>query len=60
MSQKDYVKLAAAFARIRPLAAEPIGRAQWLECIDSIASTLAADNPRFDPKRFARACTGGA
>lgn len=69
MTRKDYVALAEALRRVKPLV--PIdtaeGRIQyalafqrdlWEATVESVQMTLAADNPRFDADRFRTACRG--
>lgn len=58
MTRKDYITLAAAFVRCRPLAIDaPLPAAsQWLTDVGSIARALHADNPLFDQARFIDAC----
>lgn len=63
MTRKDYIELAAAFRRSRPLEmGAPEKRndaaAQWLRDVGSIARSLAAENPKFDQGRFIDACMG--
>ena len=53
MTRKDYVK----FAAMLKLERETYGNIVELGLIiDSIADIFAADNPRFDRERFAKAC----
>jgi hypothetical protein len=59
MSAKDYILLAAAFARTRIVPDNDddfIQRSQWNDDVDEIALVLKADNPRFDVARFNAAC----
>lgn len=63
MTRKDYVELAAAFRRSRPLemgtpAKRTASASQWLSDVGSIARSLAAENPKFDQARFIDACMG--
>lgn len=59
MTEKDYIKLAAALARIKPHATY-VGSAMyfWGETVEAIARVLEADNPRFDRQRFYAATEG--
>ena len=63
MTRKDYVLIADAMRRSRPLATTEAGRklcAAELEtfrlCCDQLAAMLAGDNARFDRSRFLKAC----
>lgn len=65
MTRKDYVALARAFYRSRPIDvgqrsadAAQASLATWLESVEYVSHVLAADNPRFDRARFERACMG--
>lgn len=59
LTRKHYVMLAKAL-----WSAEPNRRRHdqaedtWLDCVESIATYLAADNPRFDRARFIQAAQG--
>lgn len=65
MTRKDYVLIAAALARTRPIEAAyaahidlSVYRAQsvqWTLDRDSIAVALSDDNAAFDPDRFVKA-----
>lgn len=53
MTRKDYEKLAAAMKHCKPEShVDPIADYQWQADVQAIAGVLAADNPRFDRKRF--------
>lgn len=61
MTRKDYVVLATALAKTRPLNIQtaPLDSPaikQWGEDVRFIAAALAQDNPRFDRQRFIDAC----
>jgi hypothetical protein len=56
MTRKDYIALAAALVRSRPLVEKGAARDQWLRDVGSIARALAEDNSRFDQARFVDAC----
>lgn len=64
MTRKDYVALAEALSLTEPsksVDSQGVITPQWhvwLVTVDSIANTLAADNPRFDRDRFLKACQG--
>jgi hypothetical protein len=54
MTRKDYVRIAAILSDARTInlfSAETVDR-----LVEHFARMLAADNPRFDPDRFAAAC----
>lgn len=57
MTRKDYVKLAAAFQRVRPPKGYPysIQILAWEQARASIMQTLDEDNPRFNRERFIKA-----
>jgi hypothetical protein len=56
MTRRDYVSIASTLRRSQPFADEPHHLDQWVTDVRAIADTLAADNPRFDRKRFYAAC----
>ncbi len=61
MTRKDYVAIAAAFAKSGTVAftGAPLtgaALAQWQYDIACIADVFAADNARFDRARFIAAC----
>jgi len=62
MTRKDYILIADTLVRIRPLmdlGSSIVGDGAWEvwnDACEAIASALASDNPRFDRKRFLRAC----
>ena len=61
MTRKDYIVIAAAlkFTKPEPLAGLPVEAAitnTWENTVSCVASALARDNVRFDPKRFLVAC----
>ena len=55
MTRKDYVAIAAALNAVNDPA-----DGNWAAAVsavaEAIADTMAADNPRFDRKRFLDAC----
>lgn len=57
MTRKDYVKLAAALASVRPVGVPNYPKFyRWDLVVAAIGDTLADDNPRFDRARFVEAC----
>lgn len=56
MTAKDYVAIAKAFAETKPYVLDSEEAYQWYTDTDAIADVFAADNSRFDHKRFLRAC----
>lgn len=76
MTRKDYINIAAAIVatqeRIKEHLADPASRSSVVKMqMDAqlrgvrraaahICNTLAADNPRFDPAQFLKACGYGA
>ena len=61
MTRKDYVLIAAALAEARRQIPETGAHATWEFVANSTAArvlaiSLAQDNPRFDRKRFLKAC----
>ena len=64
MTRKDYVAIARAFHECKPLdngtGARYLGeRETWEACMMEVANVFAADNARFDVKRFFGACQNG-
>ena len=57
MTRKDYVLLAAAFNRVKPVGTRE--RGCWNNCIAEVAEALKEENPRFDKERFFKACING-
>lgn len=58
MTKKDYVQLAGAFQRSKPLIEdieEPIF-ATWILCVQEVADVLERDNSKFDRRRFLETC----
>lgn len=56
MTQKDYIKLAAALAAVRPVPAQHAQMLRWQLCRNAVAGVLQADNPKFSPSLFQKAC----
>lgn len=56
MTAKDYVKIAKAFEEAKPTGKTMEEAAQWVSDTEAIANVCAADNTRFDRKRFFTAC----
>jgi len=56
VTQKDYIKLAAALAAVRPLSNQGAQMLRWQLCRNAIADVLQADNPAFSPSLFQKAC----
>ncbi len=56
MTQKDYVRLAAALLASRPPYHLTAALAAWGETVRAIADTLAEDNPRFNREKFYASC----
>ena len=61
MTRKDYILIAAALERSKPLPiANPkmdaVRRSVFEMAARNIADALAQDNPRFDRERFLKAC----
>ncbi len=59
MSRRDYRAIAAALRSVttcEPHKCSPDGHRTWQDCVDAVARTLAADNPRFDRAKFYAAC----
>ena len=64
MTRKDYVAIASAFHECKPLdngtgAVFAAQRETWEGCMMEVANVFAADNARFEVKRFFAACNGG-
>ena len=68
MTRKDYRIIAAALRHVKPSnplttpkehakALEYMGK-EWSWTVDSIATALEQDNPRFNRVRFNEACNG--
>lgn len=58
MTKKDYTLLADALAQANPSAWKNEWAEQaWRETVESTANALAADNPRFNAKRFVAAAS---
>ena len=55
MTPKEYILIALALLTQRP-GNESRTLTQWSCDVNSIASALATDNPRFDRERFLKAC----
>ena len=55
MTRKDYIRLAAAFYKSRPVP-EDRRRSQWEWDCGAISDALRSDNPRFDREKFLTAC----
>ena len=61
MTRKDYIKIAQALARSRPIAhtynsPENTPREVWDRIVNEISGVLLADNSRFDAMWFREAC----
>jgi len=52
MTKKDYILLAGAMRRTRPVDQEPRSSVQWQMDLDEIIQTLYEENPRFNRERF--------
>ena len=63
VTRKDYVAIARAFHECKPLDnGHPYFAGEltkWEELMMEIGNVFAADNARFDVKRFFAACNGG-
>lgn len=55
MTAKDFVAIAKAFENTKPTN-DANQTAQWFADTEAIANVCAADNTRFDRKRFFTAC----
>lgn len=58
MTRKDYQAIAMALAYAKPReGAQPGEMRAWERAVRTVADVLEDKNPRFDPARFAAACT---
>lgn len=55
MTAKDYVAIARVFENTKPTN-DANQTVQWFADTEAIANVFAAENTRFDRKRFFRAC----
>lgn len=56
MTRKDYIRLASALSRVKPIESDRQKMSVWKNVLAEIAHELVCDNGRFDKEKFYKAC----
>ena len=56
MTKKDYIRLASALSRVKPIESDRQKMSVWKNVVAEIAYELLCDNGRFDKEKFYKAC----